>query len=72
MAVMPVPNMVPRAITKLSRGYTIFTAEKASVPTSLDTNIPSTTVYRDITTIMTMEGRANFRIEGTVIFLSSP
>lgn len=36
----------------------MFTAESASVPTSLETKIPSTIVYKDINTIMIMVGNA--------------
>ena len=33
-------------------------ADKAEVPTSLDTKIPSTIVYKDMKTIMTIVGNA--------------
>jgi hypothetical protein len=59
MAVAPVPNIVPSAMTTLNIGYIIFTAEKASVPIKRDTNIPSTTVYNDINIIIIMDGKVN-------------
>ena len=41
---------------------------RALLPTSLDTKIPSTIVYNDINTIMTIVGSANFSKEKTLNF----
>ena len=38
-------------------------ADKASLPTNLDTKIPSMIVYNDINTIITIDGKANFSNE---------
>ena len=58
MALPPVANITPTAIRRLIAGYTILSADKALVPTSLDTKIPSTMVYKDMKTIITMVGNA--------------
>ena len=52
-------------------GKTIFIADKASVPTNLETNIPSTIVYKFINTIPIIDGRENKNSDFAVIFLSN-
>jgi len=37
-------------------GKAIFTADRARSPTKLDTNSPSTTLYREVKIIITMVG----------------
>ena len=44
IALPPVANIIPTPKTKFITGNTIFDADKASAPTNLDINIPSTIV----------------------------
>ena len=56
MALPPVPSMKPKAPTIIVTGKAMFTAERARSPTRLETNSPSTTLYREVKIIMTMDG----------------
>lgn len=58
IALPPVANMTPTAMRRLSIGYAMLSADNALVPTNLDTKIPSTIVYKDMNTIMTIVGKA--------------
>ena len=60
IALPPVPSMVEMAIATLITGNTMLREDKALLPTKREMNIPSTMVYRDMNTIMMMEGAANF------------
>ena len=62
-ALPPEANMIPTAISTFKTGNTILMADKASLPTNLDTKIPSMIVYNDINTIITIDGKANFSNE---------
>lgn len=56
MALPPVPSMKPKAPMIIVMGKAIFTADRARSPTKLDTNSPSTTLYREVKIIITMVG----------------
>ena len=58
-ALPPVPSIKPMAPMIIAIGKAIFTAESAISPTRLDTNSPSTTLYNDAITIVTIEGSVN-------------
>lgn len=62
-ALPPDANIIPTAISTFKTGNTILMADKASLPTNLDTKIPSMIVYNDINTIITIDGKANFSNE---------
>lgn len=71
IALPPVESIVDIAITVMIIGKTIFIADKASVPTNLETNILSTIVYKFINTIPIIDGRENKNNDFAVIFLSN-
>lgn len=48
--------MKPKAPMIIVMGKAIFTADRARSPTRLDTNSPSTTLYREVKIIITMVG----------------
>ena len=68
IALPPVPSIVDRATATLTTGYTIFNDDRALLPRKRETNIPSTIVYSDIKTIITIDGAANFKSAAGVIF----
>lgn len=65
-ALPPDANIIPTAINTFKTGNTILIADKASLPTNLDTNIPSIIVYSDINTIIIIDGNANFNNENNL------
>ena len=52
----PVPSISPSDPTSITAGQMMFSAAKADVPTKLDTNSPSTTLYMLPTSIIKMLG----------------
>lgn len=54
----PVANMNAIAPKALNAGDVMLSAARASVPRKLDTKIPSTTLYDEMNTIITIDGTA--------------
>ena len=71
MALLPVDSITLMPRTMLITGYTILMDDRALVLTYLDTNTPSTMVYRDMTTIIMVVGRANISSDPNVNFLDN-
>lgn len=53
---VPTANIIAIAKSELTKGIAMFTAESASSPTKLATKKPSTIVYREKTSIATIDG----------------
>ena len=60
-ALPPVPNMKPTPPNIIRNGIIRLMAAKASLPTKLETNRPSTTQYIDVNTIITIDGNTKRR-----------
>lgn len=60
IALPPVPIIKPRALNPIINGSMRFMAASAVLPTKLDTNNPSTTLYMDVNIIITIDGYTNF------------
>lgn len=58
MALPPEASMTPTAMTRFRTGYTMLAEDRAFVPSSLEMKIPSTIVYKDMNTIITIVGAA--------------
>ena len=71
MALLPVESMTLKPSTILMMGYTILMEDRALVLTYLETNTPSTMVYRDMTTIMMVVGMANINKDPKVNFFDN-
>ena len=71
MALLPVESMTLKPSTILMMGYTILMEDRALVLTYLETNTPSTMVYRDMTTIMMVVGMANISKDPKVNFFDN-
>ena len=59
MALPPVPIIKPNAEIPIINGMIRLIAAKAVLPTKLDTNNPSTTLYMDVKIIIMIDGNTN-------------